>query len=194
MAGRHSIDSGLFHVDLDDKSTYTFYYNIEKLVKGDLYKCLYGEDKNKSFKYKRFVINNKYMAGINSHVYDKIGFINYTRLPLDRSKEAIMGSMDSNNEMHFISRDQMIGIKKSVLAEYIDEIASMATYYCPKDTGYLANSIRLEVLSDGEARIYYDCPYAWYVHEFSWRHHEYPTRDHWLETAIHDVYLAHGLI
>lgn len=91
-------------------------------------------------------------------------------------------------EMHFA----MQGITAGVNRELAEEILTLAKFYCPKDTGYLAESGRIEQNDDGSCRIFFDCGYAWYVHEFSWRKHKHPTCDHFLTRAIYEVEKDHG--
>ena len=114
-----------------------------------------------------------------------------TRPTLSKVRMAVFntdtGQIDTN-EMHFL----MQGITASVNKEIAEEILTLAKYYCPKDTGYLAESGRIEQNDDGSCRIYFDCGYAWYVHEFSWRKHAFPTCDHFLTRAIYEVQKAHG--
>lgn len=163
--------SDMFYVDVLDGKGYSFYVNLNKAL-----------DK-----------------GINGEVAKNIG---------DKNTQAIMemaknyngsdyanmfifnpdtGQIDEQ-EMHFMMQGITAGVNRAIA----EEILELAKFYCPKDTGTLANSGRIEESSDGSCRIYFDCGYAWYVHEFSWRQHDYPTCDHFLTRAIYEVEKAHG--
>jgi hypothetical protein len=93
-----------------------------------------------------------------------------------------------DTEMHMAMQGISVGVSK----ELAEEILTLAKYYCPVDTGYLRDSGRIEEQPDGSFRIVFDCPYAWYVHEFSWKQHDYPTCDHFLTRAIYEVQKEHG--
>jgi hypothetical protein len=161
----------MFYVDVLDGKGYSFYVNMNKAI----------------------------TKGINEAVAKNIGDKN-TQLILDKAKDyngydyANMfifnpdtGQIDEQ-EMHF----KMQGITASVNRSIAEEVLELAKFYCPKDTGYLESSGRIEENSDGSCKIFFDCPYAWYVHEFSWRKHNFPTCDHFLTRAIYEVQKAHG--
>lgn len=157
-----------FYVDVSaENNGYAFYYNIGKLISTGVKDAV------------RKVIGEK-----NESLLDKSGFGDYARMAIYNPET---GTIDEN-ELHF----QMQGITHKVNRELAEEILILSNYYCPKDTGYLASTGRIEELPDGSCRIYYDCGYAWYVHEFSWRKHDYPTCDHFLTRAIYEVEKAHG--
>ena len=161
-----------FYVDVNSKDNmYPFYVNMNKAI----------------------------VKGINEAVAKNIGVKN-TQAIIDKAKNyhgydyANMFLFNPYNgqieeqEMHFA----MQGITASVNMELAEEILKLAKFYCPKDTGILAESGRIEQNSDGSCRIFFDCGYAWYVHEFSWRKHKFPTCDHFLTRAIYEVEKAHG--
>lgn len=163
--------SDMFYVDVLDGKGYSFYVNLNKAL-----------DK-----------------GINGEVAKNIGDEN-TQAIIEMAKNyngsdyANMfifnpdtGQIDEQ-EMHFMMQGVTAGVNRAIA----EEILELAKFYCPKDTGTLANSGRIEESSDGSCRIYFDCGYAWYVHEFSWRQHDYPTCDHFLTRAIYEVEKAHG--
>ena len=157
-----------FYVDVNSKdNNYVFYYNINKLVTTGVNEAV------------RKVIGTK-----NESMLDRSDNIDYARMAVFNPDT---GQIDTN-EMHFL----MQGITASVNKEIAEEILTLAKYYCPKDTGNLAESGRIEQNSDGSCRIFFDCGYAWYVHEFSWRKHAFPTCDHFLTRAIYEVQKAHG--
>lgn len=162
-----------FYVDVLDGKGYSFYVNMNKAI----------------------------TKGINEAVAKNIGDKN-TQLILDKAKDykgydyANMfifnpdtGQIDEQ-EMHFM----MQGITASVNKSMAEEILQKAIEYCPVDTGELASSGRIEENEDGSCRIYFDCPYAWYVHEFVWR--RWQTKDKgpkFLERAVYEVGRDHGL-
>ena len=157
-----------FYVDVGDSNSanYTFYYNINKLIS----------------------------TGVNEAVRKVIGADAEKDLAKDGYDYARMvqfnletGQVEAN-EGHF----EMQGITAAVNKELAEEILQRAIYYCPKDTGFLASSGRIEQNDDGSCRVYFDCGYAWYVHEFSWKQHEFPTCDHFLTRAIYEVQKEHG--
>lgn len=144
-------------------------------------------------------MNKAIVKGINEAVAKVIGAKN-TQSVIDKAKQysgydyanMFLFNPDTGQieeqEMHFA----MQGITAGVNREIAEEILTLAKFYCPKDTGYLAESGRIEQNSDGSCRIFFDCGYAWYVHEFSWRKHAFPTCDHFLTRAIYEVEKAHG--
>lgn len=73
-------------------------------------------------------------------------------------------------------------------------ILSKSLYYCPVDTGYLRNSVRLIRAGQGFI-IKYFADYAPYVHECEY-HHDMPTQNKFLEDAaieaLEDLELAYG--
>ena len=157
-----------FYVDVGDSNSvnYAFYYNINKLIS----------------------------TGVNEAVRKVIGADAEKSLVKDGSDYARMVQFNletgqvENNEGHF----EMQGITAAVNKELAEEILQRAIYYCPKDTGTLASSGRIEQNDDGSCRVYFDCGYAWYVHEFSWKKHEFPTCDHFLTRAIYEIQKEHG--
>lgn len=162
----------MFYVDVLDGKGYSFYVNMNKAI----------------------------VKGINEAVAKNIGAKN-TQAIIDKAKDykgydyANMfifnpdtGQLDEQ-EMHFM----MQGITASVNKSMAEEILQLAKFYCPKDTGYLVDSGRIEENEDGSCRIYFDAPYSWYVHEFTWREHEYPTCAKFLERAVYEVEKAHGM-
>ncbi len=163
--------SDMFYVDVLDGKGYSFYVNMNKAI----------------------------VKGINEAVAKNIGAKN-TQDIINKAKDykgydyANMFIFNPDNgqideqEMHFM----MQGITASVNRELAEEVLELAKFYCPKDTGYLADSGRIEQNSDGSCKVFFDCPYAWYVHEFSWRKHNFPTCDHFLTRAVYEVEKAHG--
>ena len=157
-----------FYVDVGDSNSanYVFYYNINKLISNGINEAV------------RKVIGTEAEKGLAKDGYDYARMVQFN---LDT------GQVEDNEE-HF----EMQGITASINKELAEEVLQRAIYYCPKDTGFLASSGRIEQNNDGSCRIYFDCGYAWYVHEFSWKQHEFPTCDHFLTRAIYEVQKEHG--
>lgn len=170
-----------FYVEVDKSGFYNFYYNmvaeinkdVEKVIKNQLGDLVYTKDADN---YRRGRLAGGYKS--NSHGPAQFG--------------VMAARNQANGNLELISALDMQGITAKVNMSLAQEILERAIYYCPKDTGKLASSGRIEVLNDGCCRIYFDCPYAWYVHEFSWKKHTYPTRDHFLTQAIYEVEKLHG--
>jgi hypothetical protein len=150
-----------FYVDVRDTSAYVFYYNIEKLIR----------------------------KGVNYHVKKVIGQDVEDLLTRNGRDYAKMAVFDPQNRELLDTEDRMYmqGITASVNKELAEDILKLAQFYCPVETGYLRDSGRIEENEDGSCRIYFDCPYAWYVHEFSWKLHQFPTCDHFLTRAIYEI-------
>lgn len=157
-----------FYVDVGDSNSanYVFYYNINKLINNGINEAV------------RKVIGTNAEKGLAKDGYDYARMVQFN----------LETGQVEDNEEHF----EMQGITASINKELAEEVLQRAIYYCPKDTGFLASSGRIEQNNDGSCRIYFDCGYAWYVHEFSWKHHEFPTCDHFLTRAIYEVQKEHG--
>lgn len=157
-----------FYVDVGDSNSanYAFYYNINKLISTGVNEAV------------RKVIGTDAEKGLAKDGYDYARMVQFN---------LETGQVEAN-EGHF----EMQGITAAVNKELAEEILQRAIYYCPKDTGFLASSGRIEQNDDGSCRVYFDCGYAWYVHEFSWKQHEFPTCDHFLTRAIYEIQKEHG--
>lgn len=156
-----------FYVDVGDSNSanYVFYYNINKLISNGINEAV------------RKVIGTEAEKGLAKDGYDYARMVQFN----------LETGQVEDNEEHF----EMQGITASINKELAEEVLQRAIYYCPKDTGFLASSGRIEQNNDGSCRIYFDCGYAWYVHEFSWKQHEFPTCDHFLTRAIYEVQKEH---
>ena len=151
------------YVDVDDIDGYVFYYNVTKKINECVAQVLSDEIK----------LNRP----MNQNGFDN----------------AIMGSVNLHTgDVEYEYHSMLEGITTKVNYELAEEILELAKFYCPKDTGYLAESGRIEQLQDGSCRVYFDCPYAWYVHEFTWREHKFPTCAKFLTRAKYEVEKAHG--
>ena len=158
----------MFYVDVRDIDGYVFYYNVNKEV--------------------------------NKHVQEVLGQELLDKLPtaekdpsLKYGDYARMGYLNQHTgEMDILEHFGMEGITAVVARNLAEQIVERAKYYCPVQSGLLRNSFRIEDLGNGKCRIYNDCPYAWYVHEFTWRHHDPPTCAKFLTLAIQEVETLHG--
>lgn len=171
-----------FYIEVDKSGFYNFYYNmvaevnknVVNVLQDDLGKLVYTRGAQQ--------YRNGVLAG---------GLMSNSKGP------SIFGVMGNKNqvtgEMEFISALDMQGITAAVNASLAEEILALSQYYCPVDTGRLRDSGRIEQNADGSCRIFYDCEYAWYVHEFSWKFHQYPTCDHFLTRAVYEVEKLHGI-
>ena len=105
----------------------------------------------------------------------------------------VMGNFNINTgDIEYMMAGEMRGIAATVSHNLAEEIVERAIYYCPKDTGFLSESFRIEDNGDGTCTIFNDCPYAWYVEEFTWKHHDYPTRAKFLTTAVYEIQQKYG--
>lgn len=188
------------YINLSETDYYNFYYNLKDLISSNLYKAAASamkiDDSNMS-KINSLVRNSniKNLSGVNKNVYQVLGYNNLGSLNTKGSDYAKIGNINlATGQMEFIDQAAMDGICMSINAQFANEIVQLATYYCPVNEGTLRDSIRVEFDNNGGCMIYYDCPYAWYVHEFTWRQHKYPTRAKFLSQAISDVYSYHGLV
>ena len=153
----------MFYVDVRDIDGYVFYYNVNKEV--------------------------------NKHVQEVLGKELLDKLPnvekdpsLKYGDYARMGYLNQHTgEMDILEHFGMEGITAVVSRNLAEQIVERAKYYCPVQSGLLRDSFRIEDLGNGKCRIYNDCGYAWYVHEFTWRHHDPPTCDHFLTRAVYDI-------
>lgn len=153
----------MFYVDVRNVDNYTFYYNISKEVNRKVQEVL-GE------KILSKLPTVKNTPDINKYDYAKMADYN-----------------PRTGEIEILDHYQMQGICASVSRALAEAIVERAKYYCPKDTGFLADSFVIEDNEDGTCRIFNSCPYAWYVHEFTWKNHQFPTCAKFLTLAIQEV-------
>lgn len=176
------VGKGSFYVDVNENGFYNFYYNMVAQVNEAVVRVL-RDDLN--------------LRPISSSAQAYIQGRQAGGLRTPSKGPAMFGVMGNRNqatgELEFMSALDMQGITAAVNASLAEEILALSNYYCPVDTGRLRDSGRIEQNPDGSCRIFYDCSYAWYVHEFSWKNHAYPTRDHFLTEAIYVVEKLHGI-
>lgn len=105
----------------------------------------------------------------------------------------IMGSYNlQSHDVEYALASQMAGITAGINRELAEQVLERALYYCPVDTGYLKSTGHIEENENGSCSVVFDCPYAWYVHEFTWREHDFPTRSHFLIQAVYEIEKEQG--
>ena len=157
--------SDRFLVDVRSTDDYTFYYNMLKRVNQHVINIVDSK-----------VLANRPMARDN--------YIEETR---------IMGSYNLQyHDVEYALASQMAGITAGINRELAEQVLERALYYCPVDTGYLRLTGHIEENENGSCSVVFDCPYAWYVHEFTWREHDFPTRSHFLIQAVYEIEKEQG--
>ena len=173
--------SNNYYVQVDMTGFKSFYYNMEAAIN----KAVLQEIGEK--------LSYRPLTAKAREQIQKYGELGANLPKTGRSGFGVMSAMNTiSGQMEFISAHDMSGITAIVNQEIGMEVLERAKYYCPVDTGRLINSGRLEMLSDNTCRIYFDCQYAWYVHEFTWKNHQYPTCAKFLTRAMYEVMKEHG--
>lgn len=157
--------SDRFLVDVRSTDDYTFYYNMLKRV--------------------------------NQHVINIVDSKVLANRPMVRDnyieETGIMGSYNlQSHDVEYALASQMAGITAGINRELAEQVLERALYYCPVDTGYLRSTGHIEENENGSCSVVFDCPYAWYVHEFTWREHDFPTRSHFLIQAVYEIEKEQG--
>lgn len=157
--------SDRFLVDVRSTDDYTFYYNMLKRVNQHVVNIVDSK-----------VLENRPRARDN--------YIEET---------GIMGSYNlQSHDVEYALASQMAGITAGINRELAEQVLERALYYCPVDTGYLRSTGHIEENENGSCSVVFDCPYAWYVHEFTWREHDFPTRSHFLIQAVYEIEKEQG--
>lgn len=157
--------SDRFLVDVRSTDDYTFYYNMLKRVNQHVINIVDSK-----------VLENRPRARDN--------YIEET---------GIMGSYNlQSHDVEYALASQMAGITAGINRELAEQVLERALYYCPVDTGYLRSTGHIEENENGSCSVVFDCPYAWYVHEFTWREHDFPTRSHFLIQAVYEIEKEQG--
>ena len=152
--------SDRFLVDVRSTDDYTFYYNMLRSVNQHVINIVDSK-----------VLANRPMARDN--------YITGTQ---------IMGSYNlQSHDVEYALALQMAGITAGINRDLAEQVLERALYYCPVDTGYLRSTGHIEENENGSCSVVFDCPYAWYVHEFTWREHDFPTRSHFLIQAVYEI-------
>lgn len=163
----------MFYVDVRNTDEYAFYYNMEAMINDSVKKVV-----------DNIVLNNR---PINAEAKSNIANRGY----LKKSGSAHLGMMGSYNlstkSVEYESALDMAGIAATVSRTLAERILERAIYYCPKDTGYLASTGRIEELDDGKCRVVFDCHYAWFVHEYTWKNHKFPEQAKFLTQAVYEI-------
>ena len=157
--------SDRFLVDVRSTDDYTFYYNMLRSVNQHVINIVDSK-----------VLANRPMARDN--------YITGTQ---------IMGSYNlQSHDVEYALALQMAGITAGINRELAEQVLERALYYCPVDTGYLKSTGHIEENENGSCSVVFDCPYAWYVHEFTWRERDFPTRSHFLIQAVYEIEKEQG--
>ena len=157
--------SDRFLVDVRSTDDYTFYYNMLKRVNQHVINIVDSK-----------VLENRPRARDN--------YIEET---------GIMGSYNlQSHDVEYALASQMAGITAGINRELAEQVLERALYYCPVDTGYLRSTGHIEENENGSCSVVFDCPYAWYVHEFTWMEHDFPTRSHFLIQAVYEIEKEQG--
>lgn len=157
--------SDRFLVDVRSTDDYTFYYNM--------------------------------LRSVNQHVINIVDSKVLANRPMTRDNSItgtqIMGSYNlQSHDVEYALALQMAGITAGINRELAEQVLERALYYCPVDTGYLKSTGHIEENENGSCSVVFDCPYAWYVHEFTWREHDFPTRSHFLIQAVYEIEKEQG--
>ena len=156
-----------------------------------------GSNTDKIFYYNmQAVVNENVRQAIGEELYNKLP-MNYKiqgNLPIEPTNKRGPGSSgmlilpsNNNSSMEFGVASQMDGILVEVSTTIAKLVLERAVYYCPKDTGYLASTGRVENLGNGRSQVIFDCKYAWYVHEFTWNKHRFPECAKFLTKAVSEI-------
>ena len=171
--------SDLFLVDVTANDYYNFYYNMVAEVNKSVVTALQNTIPNRLMTQRAMNYRNNMLAGGLASHYGPGEF-------------GVMSNFNiSTGEFEYAFADQMAGICGIVQKNLAEEILERAKFYCPKDTGYLESTGHIEE-EDNVTKIVFDCPYAWYVHEFTWKHHDYPTQAKFLTQAIYEIQNKYG--
>lgn len=157
--------SDRFLVDVRSTDDYTFYYNM--------------------------------LRSVNQHVINIVDSKVLANRPMTRDNyitgTQIIGSYNlQSHDVEYALALQMAGITAGINRELAEQVLERALYYCPVDTGYLKSTGHIEENENGSCSVVFDCPYAWYVHEFTWREHDFPTRSHFLIQAVYEIEKEQG--
>lgn len=174
----------MFYVDIQNDAEYVIYYNMTTVLNESIVEATQGVIRNRPITDEAWYVINTYQGGEfkEGRAQDYFG------------KYGVMGSYDpSTGHIDYELVKEMAGITAVVNKEIAERVLERAIYYCPKDTGFLASTGRIEEMPDGKCRIYFDCRYAWYVHEFTWVEHKYPTCAKFLTLAIQEVESSLGV-
>ena len=179
-----------FYVDVRYNGNFDFYYNMEAMINSHVANVL----KIKPNDLTTLPRNNIAMSNIKQR--------NNRLVKQGSAHLGVIGSKNmSTGQIKTHSILDIDGICATVSAKMAQEVLIRAVYYCPKDTGNLAKSGRIEVVNNNECRVVFggyteesgEVPYAWFVHEFTWKKHKFPERAKFLTQAIYEVEKLHGV-
>lgn len=163
--------SGLY-INVGGTTDKVFYYNMQAMVNENVRQAI-GEEL-----YNKLPMNYKMPGNLPIAPTNKRGPSSSGRILLPSSDKS---------SMEFGVASQMDGILAEVSTTLAELILERARYYCPVDTGTLRDSGRIVKIDNTTSQIIFDCPYAWYVHEFTWTNHKFPTQAKFLTRAVSDI-------
>lgn len=171
----------MFYVNVRDVDNYTFYYNMVATVKDAVRQVVNDE----------ILANRPISAGAQSYIDNmQAGGLKGGTGP---SQFGVMSAYNtSTGNMEYMLADEMAGITAKVNREIAEEVLERAKIYCPVDTGTLRDSGTIIENEDGSCQVVFQCPYAWYVHEFEWKTHKPPTCAKFLTRAVYEIEKLHG--
>lgn len=178
-----------FYVDVTYQGEFDFYYNMEALINSHVASVL------------KIKQNDLTTLPRSSEALDNIAKNNGRLTKQGSAHLGVMGSKNmSTGQIETHSILDIDGICATMSAQLAQEVLIRAVFYCPKETGNLARSGRIEQVNEKECRVVFGgyteesgyVPYAWFVHEFTWKKHAYPTRAKFLTQAIYEVQKLHG--
>jgi len=178
-----------FYVDVTYQGEFDFYYNMEALINNHVASVL------------KIKQNDLTTLPRNSEALNNIAKNNGRLTKQGSAHLGVMGSKNmSTGQIETHSILDIDGICATMSAQLAQEVLVRAVFYCPKETGNLARSGRIEQVNEKECRVVFGgyteesgyVPYAWFVHEFTWKNHAYPTRAKFLTQAIYEVQKLHG--
>lgn len=137
-----------------------------------------------------------YTGGIKDELFEYIDNELLWAISNSISDKAITSTNKYINET-LITSQFRIGVA-AVNFQLANKILERALFYCPEDTGQLKQSARIQAISDGGYAVIFDCPYAWFVHEFTWRDIHTDKNPHaihkFLEVAYQEVLKEEGFL
>ena len=150
-----------FYVDVRYNGNFDFYYNMEAMINSHVANVL----KIKPNDLTTLPRNNIAMSNIKQR-NNRLVKQGSAHLGVIGSKNMSTGQIETHSIL------DIDGICATVSAKMAQEVLIRAVYYCPKDTGNLAKSGRIEVVNNNECRVVFggyteesgEVPYAWFVH------------------------------
>ena len=131
-----------FYVDVRYNGNFDFYYNMEAMINSHVANVL----KIKPNDLTTLPRNNIAMSNIKQR-NNRLVKQGSAHLGVIGSKNMSTGQIETHSIL------DIDGICATVSAKMAQEVLIRAVYYCPKDTGNLAKSGRIEVVNNNECRV-----------------------------------------